>query len=292
MVRLHFLKSGLQTTIQDLGRIGHQQVGIPVSGAMDKASARLANDLVGNPAEYPLFEITLLGPSIRFEGACQIAITGATLSPEINGQAIALNQTINVSDGDLLNFGRPIAGCRAYLAVRGQWKVTKWLGSCSASTSKGEIATPDSWIKKDACIEVESDSPIPLKTASETLQLDALQTPIKVMQGPEFHLFSNLFVGLFFSKTFTITPDSNRMGYRLKEPIEGYESLGEIISSGVIPGTIQITNAGQAIVLMADAQTTGGYPRLLNLLTPEIDRMAQLKPGDQVRFELVNNGLT
>jgi biotin-dependent carboxylase-like uncharacterized protein len=288
MARLHFLKSGLQTTIQDLGRIGHQQVGIPVSGAMDKASARLANDLVGNPAESPLFEITLLGPSIRFEGACQIAITGAALSPEINGEAVAQNQTINIDDGDQLNFGRPLAGCRAYLAIRGQWKVTKWLGSCSASTSKGEIATPDSWIKKDALIEIESESTIATKTVSAALQIDAIQIPIKVMPGPEFHLFSNLFVGLFFSKTFTITPDSNRMGYRLQESIEGYESLGEIISSGVIPGTIQITNAGQAIVLMTDAQTTGGYPRLLNLLTPEIDRMAQLKPGDQVRFELVS----
>jgi antagonist of KipI len=255
---------------------------------MDKASARLANDLVGNPAESPLFEITLLGPSIRFEGACQIAITGATLSPEINGQAIAQNQTINVKDGDHLNFGRPIAGCRAYLAIGGKWKVGQWLGSYSASTSKGEIATPDSWIKKDVRIEVESDSAIASKTTSAALQIDTLQMPIKVMQGPEFHLFSNLFIGLFFSKTFTITPDSNRMGYRLKEPIEGYQSLGEIISSGVIPGTIQITNSGQAIVLMADAQTTGGYPRPFNLLTPEIDRMAQLKPGDQLRFELVS----
>lgn len=287
MTKLRFIKTGLQTTIQDLGRTGHQHLGIPVGGVMDKRSARLANDLVGNPTEYPLFEITLLGPSIRFEGACQIAITGAMLSPEINGQAIAQNQTIHVNDGDLLNFGRPTAGCRAYLAVRGQWKVAQWLGSCSASTSNGEIATPDSWIKKDSWIEIESNGSIAPKTTSTTLQLDALKMPIKVMQGPEFHLFSNLFVGLFFSKNFTITPDSNRMGYRLKEPIEGYESLGEIISSGVIPGTIQITNAGQAIVLMADAQTTGGYPRLLNLLTPEIDRMAQLKPGDQVRFELV-----
>jgi antagonist of KipI len=289
MTKLRFIKTGLQTTIQDLGRTGHQHLGIPVGGVMDKRSARLANDLVGNPTEYPLFEITLLGPTIRFEGACQIAITGAMLSPEINGQAIAQNQTIHVNDGDLLNFGKPIAGCRAYFAVRGQWKVPQWLGSCSASTSKGEIATPDSWIKKDAFIEVESDSSILPKTSSETLQLDALQIPIKVIPGPEFHLFSNFFVGLFFSKTFTITPDSNRMGYRLTEPIEGYESLGEIISSGVIPGTIQITNAGQAIVLMADAQTTGGYPRLLNLLTPEIDRMAQLKPGDSVRFELIKH---
>lgn len=287
MTKLRFIKTGLQTTIQDLGRTGHQHLGIPVSGAMDKRSARLANDLVGNTADQPVFEITFLGPSIYFETEGQIAITGADLSPSINHQAVTQNQTINVNADDLLSFGRPIAGCRAYLAVRGTWKVARWLGCCSAATAKGEIATPDSWIKKDALIEVESDSTITSKTASAALQIDTLQMPIKVMQGPEFHLFSSLFVGLFFSKNFTITPDSNRMGYRLQEPIEGYESLGEIISSGVIPGTIQITNAGQAIVLMADAQTTGGYPRLLNLLTSEIDRMAQLKPGDQVRFELV-----
>jgi antagonist of KipI len=286
MAKLRFIKAGLLTTIQDLGRMGHQHVGIPVGGSMDKASAKLANELVGNALESPLLEITLLGPSIRFEGKGQIAITGAQLSPEVNGTALAQNQTININEGDVLNFGRPTLGCRAYLAVRGDWQVKTWLSSASAATSKGEIATPQSWVKKGDIIEVFSVDSINIIQASHPSHLDNLKKPIKVLMGPEFHLFSNHFVGLFFSKVFTISADSNRMGYRLTENIEGYEALSEIISSGVIPGTIQITNSGQPILLMADAQTTGGYPRFLNVGTNELDRLAQMKPGDEVRFEL------
>ncbi|MFT6053452.1 MAG: biotin-dependent carboxylase-like uncharacterized protein [Roseivirga sp.] len=289
MTKLHFIKTGLLTTIQDLGRVGHQHVGIPVGGAMDKASAKLANQLVDNDASHPLLEITLLGPTIRFEGDCQVAMTGADLSAQLNGQSTLLNETVNITDGDLLTFGRPMTGCRTYLAVRGHWTITPWLGSYSAATSKGETATPQSSIKKDQIIEIETKTPIAKQVIKSHL-ID-LKKPIKVIMGPEFDEFSNFFVGSFFSTTFTITADSNRMGYRLKECIEGYGNLKEVISSGVLPGTIQITNAGQPIVLMADAQTTGGYPRFLNVLTPELDRLAQMKPGDQVRFELVTDAI-
>ena len=104
--KLHFLKTGLQTTIQDFGRIGYQSFGVPVSGVLDKKSARLANELVGNPLDNPVLEITLLGPTIKIQGNCQMAITGANLSPKINRQAIPLYSTINVEDGDTLSFGR------------------------------------------------------------------------------------------------------------------------------------------------------------------------------------------
>lgn len=288
MARLHFLKAGLQTTIQDLGRLGVQDLGIPISGAMDKASAKLANRLVGNSANSPLLEITLIGPKIQFEGQCQIAITGANLSAEYNGKPLAQFQTININHGDIVSFGKPILGCRAYLAVNGRWEIKSWLGSYSASANNTAQTTPESIIIKDKILEIIGGKEQLVSTIPEgerpNLSIDA---PIKVYPGPEFEAFSAVEKQSFFEDEFTIGQDSNRMGYRLKEALKGYTKKEEIISSGVMPGTIQVTNSGQPIVLMADAQTTGGYPRMANVASQDLDRFAQFKPGDKVRFECI-----
>ncbi|WP_053224217.1 5-oxoprolinase subunit C family protein [Roseivirga seohaensis] len=289
MARLHFLKPGLQTTIQDLGRHGVQDLGIPINGAMDKASAQLANHLVGNSADSQVLEITLLGPKIQFEGQCQIAITGADLSAEINGNTIPLFRTINIEHGDVLSFGKPLTGCRAYLAINGKWDIQSWLGSFSASATNTAQTTPDSIIVKDQILEIIRGKDQPIITISESERPSlSIEAPIKVYPGPEFEAFSAVEKQSFFGDRFTIGQDSNRMGYRLKEALNGYTKKEEVISSGVIPGTIQITNSGQPIVLMADAQTTGGYPRIANVSSTELDRLAHFKPGDTVRFELIS----
>tara|TARA_R110000796_G_scaffold71409_4_gene162097 strand:+ start:16340 stop:17215 length:876 start_codon:yes stop_codon:yes gene_type:complete len=288
MARLHFLKAGLQTTIQDLGRQGVQDLGIPINGAMDKASAQLANQLVGNSTDSPVLEITLLGPKIQFEGPCQIAITGASLSVEINGNTIPLFRTINIDHGDVLSFGKPVTGCRAYLAINGKWDIQSWLGSYSASATSTAQTTPDSIIVKDQILEIIRGKEQPIIAISESERPSlSIEAPIKVYPGPEFEAFSNIEKQSFFGDRFTIGQDSNRMGYRLKEALSGYTKKEEVISSGVIPGTIQITNSGQPIVLMADAQTTGGYPRIANVSSTDLDQLAQFKPGDTVRFELI-----
>ena len=288
MARLHFLKPGLQTTIQDLGRQGVQDLGIPINGAMDKASVQLANHLVGNSADSPVLEITLLGPKIQFEGQCQIAITGADLSAEINGNTIPLFRTINIEHGDVLSFGKPVTGCRAYLSINGKWDIQSWLGSYSASATNTAQTTPDSIIVKDQILEIIRGKDQPIITISESERPSlSIEAPIKVYPGPEFEAFSDVEKHSFFGDSFTIGQDSNRMGYRLKEALSGYTKKEEVISSGVIPGTIQITNSGQPIVLMADAQTTGGYPRIANVSSNDLDRLAQFKPGDKVKFELI-----
>ncbi|WP_421978539.1 biotin-dependent carboxyltransferase family protein [Roseivirga seohaensis] len=289
MARLHFLKSGLQTTVQDLGRHGVQDLGIPINGAMDKASAQLANQLVGNDANSPVLEITLLGPKIQFEGPCQIAITGADLSAEINGNTIPLFRTINIEHGDVLSFGKPLIGCRAYLAINGKWDIQSWLGSFSASATNTAQTTPDSIIEKDQILEIIRGKEQPIIAISESERTSlSIEVPIKVYSGPEFEAFSDVEKQSFFGDSFTIGQDSNRMGYRLKEALNCYTKKEEVISSGVIPGTIQITNSGQPIVLMADAQTTGGYPRIANVSSTDLDRLAQFKPGDKVKFELIS----
>lgn len=287
-LRLHFIKPGLQTTIQDQGRTGYQGMGVPVNGAMDKASAKAANRLVGNDENAPVLEITLLGPTIEIEGTGQIAMTGANLSAKINSEPADIYKTLEIEDGDTISFGRPVSGCRAYLAVRGSWQIEPWLGSYSASASKASELTPQSVIQKQQVLEVEYEELIPPLAIPPEEQPDLSQLNIiRVLPGPEFSLISNLAIGDFFSQDFKISNDSNRMGYKLEGRLAHFESALEVISSGIIPGTIQITNAGRPIILMADAQTSGGYTRLANVITEDLDKLAQMKPGDVVRFMLV-----
>jgi len=286
-LKLHIIKPGLFTTVQDQGRPGYQAFGVPISGALDQKSAAVGNLLVNNSAQTPVLEITMMGPTIQFEGVGWIAITGANLSPSLNGVPCQQYQTLAVNSGDTLKFGRPIDGCRAYLAVAGEWILPKWLGSYSAITQNGAQLTPASILTKGQIITITSSTPTSRTWPVEGRLSGAGTSPIRVLPGPEFESFSRFNIGSFFSQTFTISPDSNRMGYRLKECLSSFKPEKELISSGVIPGTIQVTGAGQPILLLADAQTTGGYYRLANVVGKDMDVIAQLKPGDQIRFALL-----
>lgn len=286
--KLHFQKAGLETTVQDQGRIGYQSFGVPVSGAMDKKAAQLANELVGNASQNPVLEITLLGPTIEFQGDCQIAITGANLSPKINQRVIPLYTTINVESGDVLKFGGIQNGCRAYLAVGGTWAIPQWLDSFSALPYSGKRATPQSLIEKGTTLEINPARSIAIKNiAEEERPKYEQQLRIRVLPGPEFEEFSPYTIAYFFSRGYQLTNESNRMGYRLDGTIIDFKPKREVISSGIIPGTIQITSAGQPVILMADAQTVGGYYRMANVVSEDLNKLAQLKPGDEIWFSLV-----
>ena len=287
LLTLHFDKSGLHTTVQDLGRQGYQPLGIPSNGVMDHAAAKVANWLVDNPEDYPVLEITLIGPQIRFEGTGQIAITGANLSHTLNGDAAPAYETIDIQSGDELRFGRPVAGCRAYLAINGAWNIAPWLGSYSASAVKPGELTPESLIEKGSKVAVVPGQSIEKRAvpAEQRPNLSNIRD-IRVLPGPEFSQLSNLSIASFFSQDFKISNDSNRMGYRLQGAVQGFNPKNEVISSGIIPGTIQLTNAGEPIILLADAQTSGGYFRLANVIAEDLDKLAQLKPGDEIRFRL------
>lgn len=286
-ISLHIEHAGLQTSIQDLGRPGYQAQGIPIGGALDRRAAIQANYLVGNQLNEPLLEVTLLGPKITFEQAAQIALTGADLSAQLDGQDIPMYQTITVPAGAALRFGKPQSGCRAYLAVGGKWLVKKWLDSASLATQQAELLTPESLLKKKQRIDIRIQpfvkprmlQPEPPKTKQDCFLLE-------VLPGPEFERFTRKDIAHFFAQSYTVTPSSNRMGYRLDPGLINYAWDQENISSGIVPGTIQITNNGQPIVLMADAQTIGGYPRIANLSNESISQMAQLRPGDKLRFRL------
>ncbi|MBX2871296.1 MAG: biotin-dependent carboxyltransferase family protein [Saprospiraceae bacterium] len=287
-VALHFLKAGLFTTIQDQGRFGYQAFGVPTSGALDQGAAALANRLVGNSLDSPVLEITLMGPKIQFEGEGVMAIAGANLSATLNGVACPNGQAFRVSDNDVLQFGRPVEGCRAYLGVRGKWEIPSWLSSKSAISQNGAALTPASIMQKGTWIKVRNESKKPITQTSEVTPLTNSSPSIRVLPGPEFHRFSRFTIGEFFGQSYRISPDSNRMGYRLQEKLTSFAPNEELISSGIIPGTIQITSAGQPIILLADAQTTGGYYRIANVIGQDLDVLAQLKPGDELRFSLVS----
>lgn len=286
LLKLHFEKIGLQTSIQDFGRIGHQAFGVPVGGAMDQKSMKQANLLVGNSLDAPVLEITLLGPRIRMEGRGSIAICGADLSAQINGDWLPINQLVKVKSGDILKFGRPKRGCRAYLAVGGEWLLPEWLGSTSAAFYLPD-ATPESIPTKGSKISIRTNETNQL---SEIILFDeekvVTEYTIRVLPGPEFEAFSRTAIAQFFSQVYQVSNDSNRMGYRLVSDwkIEGKRK--ELISSPVVPGTIQITTAGNPIILMRDAQTTGGYHRILNVIEEDLNKIAQMKAKEKLRFSI------
>ena len=286
---LHFRKAGLQTTVQDLGRPGYQAQGVPVGGALDQTAARVANWLVGNAPGAPVLEITYSGPELTIGGACQLALTGADLAARLNGQPVPRYQTVPVAAGATLTFGRLVAGCRAYLAVGGAWQVPLWLGSRSALPS-APAATPDSLIRKDSSLRIQGQVFIAPRTAPARL-VPALppHLRVRVLPGPEFGEFSVLSIGYFLSRAYQLTPEASRMGYRLRGPAPAELRLPgrELISSGIVPGTVQVTSAGQPVLLLADAQTTGGYYRLATVISADLDAVAQLKPGDTLAFALV-----
>ena len=281
-INLHIVHPGLQTTIQDQGRHHYAAYGVPIGGALDRYAAQLGNWLVDNPLDHPVLEITYSGPKILIQGGCQIAITGANITPHINEQPIPLWQTITLSDTTTLSFGQLKDGCRCYLAIRGNWNIPTWLGSYS-TLSYGDVTSA---LDKGDTLEIHLYPPIETKTFQPPFTYSN-HIEVRVLPGPEFSWFTPASLNNLISQNYRLSPQCNRMGYRLEgQPLKLKEKK-EMISSGIIPGTIQVTGSGHPIILLADAQTTGGYPRIANVISTDVDTLAQLKPGDEVKFKIV-----
>ena len=287
--KIHIAKPGLFTTLQDLGRVGHQDSGIPFGGAMDKESHKIANELLDNPHSTPTLEMTLVGPELRFEGQGQIAITGADMNAELNGQPAPMYKTIDVKDGDQLVFHHAKLGCRTYVAARGEWQGTEWLKSYSAVANLLNVEGVPGMLKAGSTIDIQTTTFIAHRNYPDSLRpLFSSCYILRVITGPEFEQFDIDQIQSFFNTIYKISPDSNRMGYRLEGSIENYQPKGEEISSAIVEGTIQVTSSGQPIILTADAQTTGGYPRIVNVVSEDLSIVGQMKAGDEVKFMLVS----
>ena len=294
------LRPGLLATIQDLGRHGYQRYGVIVGGAMDNYSLRLANLLVGNEEGEAALEVTLFGTSLQFEKDMLIALTGGDLLATIDEEHAPMWRPLFVKKGSLLQFKSAIKGCRAYVSFAGGIAVPEVMESKSTylrakiggfqgrALQKGDVfecgeisAIAQSFIsqsKKRNSHRTWSVSCNPL------LNLQQTQT-IRLLKGNEFERFDKESRHALFNRPYTLTAQSDRMGSRLKGCTLSLSEEFELLSEGVTYGTIQVPPNGQPIVLMADRQTTGGYPKIGQVISADLPRLAQLQPGATIHFK-------
>jgi biotin-dependent carboxylase-like uncharacterized protein len=277
---LKVVRAGFFTSIQDRGRFGYRHIGVPVSGVMDSYSASIANNLLENPEDAAVMEITMTGPSLEFEEATYIAISGADLSAKLNDKAVKINQVHQVKEGDTLSFGKLVHGLRAYLAVKNGFGTPVVLNS----RSYFKPVTPREVIFDTMELQVEEYRSFEARISSVSPEPFHREHELEVFRGPEYDILNDRQLEGLFGKEFTVAKENNRMAYQLEQTINGHSHT--IITSATIPGTVQFTPSGKLIILMKDGQTTGGYPRVLQLSNSAICVLAQKKFGDTVKFHL------
>ncbi|GAA4951302.1 biotin-dependent carboxyltransferase family protein [Algibacter agarivorans] len=276
------LKSGFYSSIQDFGRIGFQDYGVPYSGVMDRYAASMVNALLGNNENEAVIEMTMTGVTLQFDCETLICLSGAYMSPKLNDLLIQNNKVTKVNKNDVLSFGKLESGFRCYLAILGGFETEMIMNS--RSMYKG--ITPKYYLQKGGKLSVKRCSFSKTKHHAR-LKIDnsyLKASIIHVFKGPEFDLLSGEQQERLLSNTFTISKENNRMAYQLKEPLGN--NLDAIITSAVLPGTVQLTPSGKLIILMRDCQTTGGYPRVLQLKESAIDVLAQKFTDNTITFSL------
>jgi antagonist of KipI len=288
MAEIYIRSAGLLSTIQDCGRNGFQRFGMPVSGAMDTFSLHLANLLVGNPLCAAAIETTLTGPEMAFSSDVAIAICGADSGATLNDQPVKMYETIYVKKEDVLKFSGLRSGCRTYIAFAGGIEVPLVMGSRSTYLrAKTGGIDGRALITGDKISLGKIKGKIPKRKIPFAMIPDyESNEPIKVIAGPEAKSLDFEGIRNFLTTEYIVSGQSDRMGLRLDGlPIKSKNGNHDIISAGISPGTIQLPGNGQPIILMADRQTTGGYLRIANVITTDLHRIAQLKPGDKIRFQ-------
>ncbi|MDP2237803.1 MAG: biotin-dependent carboxyltransferase family protein [Bacteroidales bacterium] len=287
MSKIIIRSAGFLSTVQDCGRTGFQRFGMPVSGAMDVYSLHLANLLAGNPKCAAAIEATLTGSEIAFSSDGAIAICGADFGASLNEKPVNMYETIFVKKGDVLKFSGLRNGCRTYIAFAGGIEVPVVMGSRSTYLrAKTGGMDGRALVAGDIITLGEISTKVQLKKVPKALIPDySTDMTFRVIAGPEAKSLD--FTGLrnFLTTEYRVTDQSDRMGLRLDGlPIKSINDNHDIISAGISPGTIQLPGSGLPIILMADRQTTGGYLRIANVISADLDRIAQLKPGDKIKF--------
>jgi len=288
---IEIIKSGMLTLVQDPGRYGYQQFGVPVAGAMDQFALVVANLLVGNDRSAAVLEMMMLGPEIRFSFDGRIALAGANLSPMINGDAVQMWQTVVVKTGDVLSFGVLKSGLRAYLAISGGINTPLVMNSRSTYTRgalggfEGRALKPGDRVPVG--VDLDCSRTIMLAIPQEHIPVYEASNTIRVVLGPQESAFKDGGIETLLDSEYTISNECDRMGYRLEGPSIEHEKGADIISDGIAFGAIQVPGHGKPIVMMADRQTTGGYTKIATVISVDLPLLAQAKPGDKVRFKKV-----
>lgn len=276
---------GMLTTVQDAGRIGYQQYGMPVAGAMDGESYRLGQRLVGNDTDMGALECTVMGPSFISEGPAVITFTGADMSPAVNGTPVPMNTPLAVAPGDEVTTGFASYGVRMYIAVRGGVRVTPVNGSVATHGKSGIGGFKGRKLQKDDVLTVARTVEVPQLHVDPDYEGPFNgTTPIRVVLGPQHERFTKEARHTFFTSPYLITPTSDRMGYRLAGQALTHTDGADIISDGAVFGSIQVPSDGQPIILMADRQTTGGYTKIGTVITPDLPRLAQMPVETTIHF--------
>ena len=290
-------KNGLLDTIQDGGRYGFQHLGINPGGVMDRIAMRIANALVGNHANEAILEMHFPAAEMIFEKTTLIAVSGADFSASINEEPIPILQPVLVREGALLRFEKKQTGARAYLAMQGGFVADEWLQSKSTNLTIKSGGYAGSSLHKNNRIVLQnpqSFSILDITNPFETLPWKAkvsdlyVSNTFRFIAGEEYGLLNDVSKQKLISQSFTIGRDSNRMGYRLQAEALQLSSPKEMISTAVTLGTIQLLPDGQLIVLMADHQTTGGYPRMGHIISADIPSLAQLSAGETFGLEMID----
>ena len=283
------LKSGILTTFQDLGRAGFRRFGINPNGAMDRQAARLINILLGNAEAEAVLEMHFPAPVLEFEANVFVALGGADFSARLNDRTIENWRLVSVNQGDVLSFPERKSGARIYLAARGGFAAEKWLGSASANlrAGVGKALQKDDrvFLKQMTGNKAQRSN---FKISNSLIPRYSNFPTVRVTAGAEFDALTALGAEVFLKNSFTVTTDSDRMGFRLKgAPVYLLDEI-KLVSSAVNFGTIQLLPDGQMIILMADHQTTGGYPRLAHVAEIDLPLVAQLNADDKVYFKLIS----
>jgi biotin-dependent carboxylase-like uncharacterized protein len=277
---IEVIHPGMRSSLQDGGRFGFRDQGVPVSGAMDHHALHLGNHLLGNPKGTAAIEMMLQGPELNFSKSTYIAITGATFEGILNGKKISHLSPIFVPAGSNLKFTPPKSGVFGYIAIQGGIKKNPVLGSISYYPKVAD----EFLLSKGQHLEIKKHTKKEKTFAKVASRLEQTDNTIEVYVGPEFHLLSSENQKDLSIATFKIGANSNRMGYEIKHTMQ--LEAKEIITAPVQPGTVQLTPSGNLICLMRDAQTTGGYARVFQLSENAINKMSQKRVGEEVKFKI------
>jgi len=311
MSEIHVIAPGLLTTVQDLGREGYGPMGVSPSGAADAVALRIGNCLVGNAQGAAGLEMTLLGGTFQFPQGATVALTGSDFGAALDNDPVPPWTSFHAKPGQTLRLGPTRSGARCYLCVRGAIAVEPFLGSASTHLLSGLGGHQGRALRKGdklnlgaldapggtgtlACSPSPSSSqrsPGPMRSRRalpEALERLAPRKVLRVTLGPQSDWFPAAAQRLFLQSPYRVAEESNRMGLRLEGPPIPEGAQGEMISEGVSLGAIQIAAGGLPIILFVEQQTTGGYAKIANVISADLSSVGQLRPRDEIRFELVD----
>ena len=283
---LEVLEPGLLTTVQDAGRSGWARYGVPPSGPLDTAAFIAANALVGNPPDAAALEITLSGPTLRVERECLIAVCGATFDLWVGGLPVPMWHAVYVRAGRIITFGARCSGARAYLAISGGIALPPFLGSQATYLPGGFGGMEGRALRARDRLPLGNPAARDVVRGAGRVWPEDRRPPytqqpvLRVVLGPQDDYFAAEGVATFLNSAYRLTPEADRMGARLQGPPITHRGPTGIVSDGVVTGSVQIPPDGQPIVMLADHQTTGGYPKIATVLRADLPLLAQCLLGE------------